>query len=185
MRTLIVAAILVGIFLPATSPAEPTQWSSSEGGNDHWYEVVTTAELISWVDANAIATVTELNGEMGYLATITTQAENDWILGTLTMGDVWIGAVQAPGSEEPLGGWGWITDEPWDFEFWCSGEPANTGGDEDRITITYSWPRCPGAWNDASQNNICDGYLVEWDAPVVPVSTSTWSAVKALYGGVR
>lgn len=181
MKRLIFAVLTCGILLPDPVLSQPVQWLASEGGNDHWYEVIITPDLVSWVAANQMANESELGGQLGYLATVTSEEENNWIAGNLIMGDVWIGAIQAPGSEEPLGGWEWVTGEPWAFEFWCSGEPANAGGVEDRIAITYSWPRCPGGWNDASQNNVCSGYLVEWDASVVPNETSSWGTMKATF----
>ncbi len=176
------AAILALLLLPSLASAQPAQWTTSSGGNGHWYQVVTTPTTISWNDASAAASAMMQDGLPGYLVTITSPQENDWILSHLTMGDVWTGAIQSPGAVEPLGGWGWITDEPWTFSNWCSGEPANTGGNEDRLTITYSWPRCPGGWNDASQNNVCSGFLVEWSAEVVGTEHRSWGAVKATYG---
>ncbi|WP_139188580.1 hypothetical protein [Aliiruegeria lutimaris] len=38
-----------------------------------------------------------------------------------------IGLVQAPGSQEPAGGWGWVTGEPLVYQNWSSGRPDHRG----------------------------------------------------------
>lgn len=58
-----------------------------------------------------------MNGTSGYLATFTTQAEQSFVIGFLGGGPqleyLWLGGYQTPGSEEPYGGWNWITGEAW------------------------------------------------------------------------
>lgn len=181
MCRMILLAIVIIVNLPTFTQAQAIQWPVAEGGNGHWYMAITTDGPISW--NNALLEVDSIDefDENGYLATLTSQAESDWVLSNLQMGDVWLGAIQAPGSTEPDGGWGWITGEPWSYTNWCSVEPANSGGNEDRITIVYSWPRCPGAWNDANQDNVCSGYIVEWPASAVDTQNSSLGGVKAMF----
>lgn len=72
--------------------------------NGHFYEFVTN-EGISWTDArdNASNRPTYL-GKRGYLATITSQAEQDFIQGRVS-GNGWIGASDAAVE----GDWRWVT----------------------------------------------------------------------------
>ncbi|MCG8533051.1 MAG: hypothetical protein MI749_20680, partial [Desulfovibrionales bacterium] len=60
--------MILGVFLLATTAqAAPVQWSV----NGHSYEFVNTGTELTWEAAQAAAT-----GKGGYLATITSQAEN-------------------------------------------------------------------------------------------------------------
>jgi hypothetical protein len=54
--------------------AVPVQWSVADGGNGHYYEVVSVPESIIWSDAKIAA---EASG--GYLATITSSQENEFV----------------------------------------------------------------------------------------------------------
>ena len=111
------------------------EWKVADGGNGHWYQVVPAEDGITWHDANARA-----NSLGGYLATITSREENEFIFQladnriywdrppswtTSTLGP-WIGGLQAKGGREPDGGWQWVTGEPFDFANWApSGEPVD------------------------------------------------------------
>jgi hypothetical protein len=61
----------------------------------HWYERVDTDA--TWVEAKAAAEPRSYAGMQGYLATITTEAENQWIVanlgGALTL-DHWLGGYR-------------------------------------------------------------------------------------------
>jgi len=98
--------------------ALPIQWTVAEGGNDHWYEFVDSGQSIAWTEAKVAA---EQRG--GYLAVVTSQAEDDWIHTTVvipefpahlafasTVGGPWIG-----GYDDPTNGWSWVNGEPWSF----------------------------------------------------------------------
>jgi hypothetical protein len=104
-----------------TEPAELIQWSVTDGGNDHYYEVIIEPG-INWFEAKAEA---ERRG--GYLVTIRSQAENDflfdtflrnssyWILGfdppyEGQAAGPWIGAYKES-SEDPNQGWQWLNND--------------------------------------------------------------------------
>ncbi len=84
--------------------------------NSHWYLRVETK--IYWHDAKDYC---EAQG--GYLATLTSQQENDFVYNQLC----------SPGHNYCLGGtdentegqWEWITGEPWEFTNWAPGQPDN------------------------------------------------------------
>ena len=137
------------------------------GGNGHFYEFV-PANQISWIDAKAAAEASTLNGLQGYLATVTSQAENDFITNVLG-GFGWIGASDA----DVEGEWRWVTGPEAGTQFWqgdASGNPVNgmytnwvfvepnNQNNED-----YGHSSISGFWNDWP-NSIqwIQGYVIEY-----------------------
>ena len=132
----------------------------------HYYERVDTGEY-SWQDAVNAAAARTYNGMQGHLVTITSQAENDFIVNNLG-GDLvrekWTGAYQVDKNNEPAGDWAWITGEAWNYTNWADGEPNNLGGVEDTMSLKgLGYPL--GSWNDVSLSGYA-GYLVEYEAAV-------------------
>ena len=141
----------------------------------HSYEAF--SGTFDWTVAknNAIA-----NG--GYLVTLTSQAENDWVWNNIITGGhpsyYWIGGYQLPGSNEPAGGWNWVTGENGNWLNWNLGEPNNN---QPGATINEDsgqfWNN--GKWNDVSGNSAntiygtgsqagntyYQGYIVEYAVP--------------------
>jgi hypothetical protein len=79
--------------------AVPIQWPSSSGGNDHYYEFV-PAQAIEWSDAQTAAAARTFNGQNGYLATLTSAAEDSLQVGSderaiREVHSTWINAVNA------------------------------------------------------------------------------------------
>ena len=72
---------MAGTLMAGTAFAAPVQWSSAVGGNDHWYEFVVPTNQISVVDAEATAESSSHMGLGGYLATITSAAEQAFLNG--------------------------------------------------------------------------------------------------------
>ncbi len=159
-RFLCITIILLGV-----SPclAVPVHWAIASGGNDHWYDLVTLSSDITWEQAR-----TDAEGGGGYLATITSGPENDFISSNLLsgtgLGDAfYIGGFQLPDAAEPGEGWTWITGEPWVFQNWHIDEPSNTGlqGNEDALLIYHD-----GTWNDGDADNpTLDTYIFEVPEP--------------------
>lgn len=106
----------------------------------------------TWVQARADA---ESRG--GHLATLTSVQENDAVDEAFdTDHDAWIGGYQPnPGVDEPVGGWAWVTGEPWSFTAWASGEPNDVGGED-----FLQWWLSDG-WNDASETHQEVAYILE------------------------
>jgi hypothetical protein len=130
--------------------------------NGHYYQVVHVPGGITWEDAKAQA---ESNGS--YLATITSVAESLWLTDTFgfdNLEDCWIGAYQPPGSEEPSGGWAWVTGEAWVFTNWFPGEPNNMNeGRENVVSIEHGvMPGSGAAWNDMTSSALLWGYVAEY-----------------------
>jgi hypothetical protein len=133
-RYFLPALLAVAAFASGNSAtlAAPVQWKTEDGGNGHWYELVmpdSYLDSFTWTEARAAA---EAGG--GYLATVTSQAENDFLRsqfaaslfdnggeGTPPIGSryAWIGLF----AETPQSEFQWVTGEQLDFTNWAPGEP--------------------------------------------------------------
>jgi hypothetical protein len=107
---------------------------------------------LNWADAKTVCV------NLGaYLATITSQQENEWIRTNLTVGvnNTWLGGTDVG----HVGTWTWITGEPWNYTNWNTGEP-NFPGIEDYLEIygTGYWNNRPG------YPATSEAYICEWDA---------------------
>lgn len=156
------------------------------GGINHYYEVITGP--LSWTAAKTAAEGRTFQGLTGYLATITSFTENDFIRQKLSA-DSWIGASDdytyinaATGTTTYAnqaaseGHWYWVTGpekgtrisdgngSPVTFSgsyaYWNSGEPNNSGGSEHYGEI-YSTGASPGKWNDLPNSSTLS-YVVEY-----------------------
>lgn len=184
MRRLAFVTLLLQLLCSASALSGPVQWQITDGGNDHWYEVVqvggpyleypnTADPGINWSDASDAARARILDGQRGHLVTITSQAESRFItemIRDLAAG-FWTAGFQPPGSQEPLGNWQWTTGEPWGFTNWRAGEPNNNVVQEDRVNLRGQSPISShiGTWNDRAGSTIIHGYVVEWDQYSVAV----------------
>ena len=143
--------------------AAPRQWTFEAGGNGHWYQYFAPSGAgIFWADA-----ATDALGRGGYLATITSAAENEFVF-TVTGGQgrlAWLGGSDE-GSE---GNWTWRfgpeAGQPFSYLNWPVGEPNNVGGEH---SLQLGWYP-DGLWNDTKDGNNRNGHVVEWDSrPAVP-----------------
>ncbi|HVW16940.1 MAG TPA: fibronectin type III domain-containing protein, partial [Solirubrobacteraceae bacterium] len=173
--TLSISAVLGG---PAYDPDD-----------GHYYEAVDAGYDIAWSSALSAAASRTFNGLTGYLATITSQAENDFVART-TGQAAWIGATEdsaygAPGSGDTTGAYTWVTGPEqgqvfWDrahcatgeqglcaytgmFSHFNGGEPNDWSGVEHYVE--FNQPVSSGNWNDLDDAGDSDGvrhYLVEY-----------------------
>jgi hypothetical protein len=168
-------AVVVAFVLAALSQCERAwaqlvEWPVAQGGNGHFYEVVSAPSGITWGNASLGAT-----NRGGYLATITSAEENAFIFNIATQDATvwysgygpWLGGIQPAGSAEPAGGWRWVTGEPFTYKNWAPVQP-NNNGNEDRIQFGGQADRS-SMWNDISQSNtnFTRGFVVEYDLPPV------------------
>ncbi len=156
------------------------KWPVSEGGNDHWYAIL--SQLQTWKEADSIASTLQYGGQSAYLATITSPEENEFVLQTV------IGNLNPTPDDDQffLGGryfgvcWCWITGEPPVYWNWASGEPNNFGIDRIETVVAMWGPflqtagRVPGRWNNTLYTNtrvptlLCWS-VVEWGDPMGPL----------------
>jgi len=163
-----ISTFLVGITILGSSLvmfAAPVQWSSGDGGNDHWYEPIAVADPgISWTDAQDAAAA-----RGGYLATLLSEAENDFVFALVNddsywhpnKGGPWIGGYQLPDADEPDQGWSWISGEPWTYDNWAAGQPDEWMGRNQDFLHYHSRTGGP-VWDDAQDDNGLYGYVVEY-----------------------
>ena len=177
---LAVPAALLWIVVQTASAeiSREATWPVSGGGNGHTYRVVAPGGLISWDSANARGVAAG-----GYLATITSAAENAFVFSlvddptywTQSSNDhgPWIGGFQPPGSSEPDGNWTWMTapgasaPEPFVYANWTAGEPNNltavVGGiayNQDRIAFFHLGTGRAATWSD--EFNLTGSSLNQW-----------------------
>ncbi|MBQ7220928.1 MAG: hypothetical protein IJS28_08120 [Synergistaceae bacterium] len=120
------------------SPQEEIMW------NGHRYEVIT--ESLTWEQAK-----TRCEELGGHLATITSQAEQNFVAGLLgDSGTYWLGA-----RADESGFWHWVTDEPFEKQYtnYASGQPDGSG--------VYLQIDSSGKWDDVSGTS--QGFICEWD----------------------
>ena len=165
-----------------------TQWNV----NGHDYEVVAAPGGITWSDASTGATALG-----GYLATITSAGENDFVFGLVddpafyvqgqspggllrALGP-WIGGYR-PSPGPSSSGFAWVSGETFSYSDWASGEPSNTNSDENNIQFIYKCasgaPSCTTplapTWNDLASgadtyyHELPVAYVVEFDSAPVP-----------------
>jgi len=155
----------------------------------HYYEFVTADGNVTWEAARTLATARTFNGLNGYLASVTSQAENDFIGSKVGSAEAWLG-----GNDTAVEGtWVWAdapeTDPFWiagtcavglrgmctlsgvdHFNYWNNGEP-NQSGNEDALQILSGGS---GQWNDLPSDSNTMPYVVEYSG--APTGTGTDSA---------
>ena len=158
--------------------ADPVRWS----GNGHYYEVISVPGTISWEDADAAAL-----GAGGYLATITSPAENAFVFGLVSnpafwhgFSGPWLGGYQFPATQQANANWRWVTGETWSYTNWQLGQPNDSGGKvEDKLQ--FGFDTMTPMWNDImSVDPTPDyrpiAYVIEWNNdPFAPILEASWS----------
>jgi len=129
-------------------PANALQWKVGDGGNGHYYARIPIG--LTWQQARL-----EAEARGGYLATITSAAENAFITPLVIDGGFNVSHI---GGFRSNGGWAWITGEAWGYTNWYPGEPNNASGDEIYLSTWVT----PGTWNDVFPSYAAN-FLVEWE----------------------
>ena len=154
--------------------------------NGHSYKLVNHGQSISWTDAKVAAESMTINGQQGYLATITSAQENEFVINEVGVVTAWIGASDA--AQE--GTWQWVTGPEAGTIFqtgnaptgstqgytnWQNGEPNDSGGED------YGHILGTG-WNDYANNGPVSNYVVEFTgtANVVSFGFDITTAAKAI-----
>ena len=114
---------------------------------------------VTWPEAKAYC-----ESQGGYLATITSKEENDFIFSRLGGSSyaLWIGGTDAARE----GTWAWVNNEPWGYANWDAGEPNNAEGNEDSLQMVGT-----GKWNDNNSDSKI-WFSCEWNSTSTPPSSS-------------
>ncbi len=160
------------VALVACSPLLAVSQVAYYPGTGHYYELVTGTGQISWTTGRNLAASRSYNGWPGHLVTITSSGEEAFLnsLGDLVF--MWTGGVQAAGSQEPAGGWGWSTEEPFAYTDWAPGEPNDdqtSHGNENRILFKNAGSPGSRPWMDIPEDGgfaTIQGYIVEYEPPL-------------------
>jgi hypothetical protein len=177
----IVAALLL-LSAPALASAAPFYWAA----NGHWYDYIDDSTVdpdylerpgdFTWTAARADSATRTYNGLQGYMVTITSKAEEDFLYSIpllrekILYTDPWIGAFRTAGSN-PVTGWQWVTGEAFSYSNWRAGEPNNTAPAESELYVHYLSTGVGGSsevsgWNDHPDAiRAPRGYLIEYSAP--------------------
>ncbi len=167
MKAHLTFSMVAVLFLVAsTASATPVQWS----GNGHWYDVY-RGPVSGWDDAVANAASLTWNGAPGYLVSITSMAELDFLVSQYgSQTQYHIGLTD----KEQEDVWVWQSGEPYVFSFWASGEPNDANDGEDFVIVNWQHQnqtipnQSAGAWNDLP--NFYSPFIVEYDAVPEPAS---------------
>jgi len=171
IRLVVILALPVAVLASgeATAFGQGTVMNPDNGP----YYALFVSEEISWLDAYEQAVEANLDGCQGYLATVTSAQENQFLIdnfgeeiGTSGYG-FWLGGYQDPGVGPAASGWQWVTGEPWSYSNWAPGEPNDAYGfaSEQHLDIFGTESSGVGLWNDEEYLPNVRGYIVECDPP--------------------
>ncbi|MFM2164935.1 MAG: hypothetical protein RL325_1372 [Planctomycetota bacterium] len=152
-------AVVASGVVASIASGDAVQWRVADGGNGHWYQRIERNGR-NWSPMRSDA---ESRG--GHLATVTSQAESDFLVQQILGGRFcFIGGFQPGAASEPSEGWQWLTGEPIKWTNWAAGEPNNYAPavDED-VMATYG----DGRWidvNEAADLTPTDSAAYEWSA---------------------
>ena len=166
------AATLMGA---TTAVAAPVQWTVSNGGNDHWYDIVDSNT--TWTAAVTAAASQTHAGLTGYLATVTSAAEHAFIN---TLREPWENNLFLGGSDQAgEGDWVWATGPEsgtaiggGNYANWVSGQPDDGSSQWFNQNYMLGWFQGADGWADVDGNWTSQGFVVEFSEDpmtVVPV----------------
>lgn len=175
MNKILASALATGLLLTATT-------ANALLFNGHDYQVVLLPGN-SW--NNATSHMISTLGSNYHLATVTTQAEQNFIQNTLLSGmsgEYWLGGYQAPLSTTSAGAnWTWVTGETWNYTNWNSSEPndAYGPGSEQHLAM---WSQSGWKWNDEGNLGNMTGYIAENPIPEPTTLLLFGTGIAALAG---
>jgi len=181
--SLSVATGIVVLLFAGIAGAQPEPWVHPDG-SIHYYDAISKPAGINWSAAFDSA-----EGHGGYLATITSPAENDFVFSLVDsslywferanrkLAGPWLGGIQDLGSQEPDSGWHWVTDETMNFLNWTPGQPDNQDNANALHFGEWVGARVP-TWDDASSaDDSIRGFVRELSADSTTIGLRYWDSL--------
>ena len=144
--------------------------------NGHYYYLYDSNDIRTWDGAEAFC-----NAQGGHLATISSQAENDFIYSVMRKAgytSAYFGLYDASGTNTS---YKWVTGEPFTYSNWHDGEP---NGWSERYGMFY-WKYEDGKWNDGDFGgytvNGGRAFICEWDSAKEKITASAVKLSKLSY----
>ena len=149
IKLFVVGGVAVLVCADAAQAQQAVQWKVADGGNGHWYQVVSVVPSES--PEQHFDRATSLGG---HTATLASPEENSFCF-TISAGtDPLIGVRKQNGNNVGA----WVTSEPWQYSNWHGGEGNNSW--ERYVLLNALWS---GQWQDTDLTPRRYS-LVEWDA---------------------
>jgi Lectin C-type domain len=140
----------------ANCPEGTVKWT-----NGHCYEAVLALGL-SWEQARDSCIA-----RGGHLVTITSAEENEFVFSLVSSDSAfwyldafgnglgpWLGGYQPDGIEEPDSAWQWVTNEPFVYTNWETGQPGDLGNvDQNRLRFFKAGGLIGDRWDDCEPDN--------------------------------
>jgi hypothetical protein len=168
IRLLTVAIFGSMVINGAAQAQQAVQWRVQDGGNGHWYQVVTAPEPLSF---NALMALAASRGGHG----VSVGSEPEWRLVCSIIKQIWAGpglpSGVAIGARCQSGVWSWVTGEAFSYQSWggqgCPTGPYPNNGASAKFIITPSCPDSPAddiyRWDDyIDESTRC--VAIEFDA---------------------
>lgn len=179
MPSKILSSALIASALATSAYGAPIQWEAAAGGNDHWYDFVILDTEVMTTDAEGLAETSVFGGSNGYLATITSAAEQSFL------NSIWTGVGSVAGQfmdysffligasdTATEGDFHWLggpeDGDALTYTNWSSGEPNNANGVEDFV-VAWWQDSDTGLWNDIPTDSTVRAYVVEYDSTIAAV----------------
>ena len=176
-------ATLGNVQISVSTTVNPTGYYYN-ATNGHFYRPVATGA--TYTNAKTLSTQQSFKGQTGYLVTITSADEQNFIIANVPQNNIWfalsdrlqegywrVDAGPENGTLINIGNYNG-NPQPGTYQNWCGGEPNDAGGEDYAVT---KWGG-GGCWNDLPDNYSC-AYIVEfgtWANPADQTFTGFYSA---------
>ncbi|MGN0680957.1 MAG: S8 family serine peptidase [Candidatus Fimisoma sp.] len=154
--------IHLGQFEQSSVPTDAVEF------NGHWYKVIQDNSISDWNAASQYC-----NAQNGYLATITSAEENDFLYSYITQ-EGYSSAYFGLSDAASEGNWTWNNGEKVSYTNWHRNEPNSENSNEDYALFYYKYS--DGTWNDGDFGNrtVSGGtaFICEWGEYTVASETA-------------
>lgn len=149
--------------------------SDAVESNGHWYKVIQDNSISDWNAASQYC-----NAQNGYLATITSAEENDFLYSYITQ-EGYSSAYFGLSDAASEGNWTWNNGEEVSYTNWHRNEPNSENSNEDYALFYYKYS--DGTWNDGDFGNrtVSGGtaFICEWgEYTVAPENASAQEPIR-------